>query len=108
MDLSRQVSALLVVCSGVASAQSPRQVNEQFHGVLTSQYAALSRGDTATLSKTLADDLVWVVGWNGGVINKAQLIVTAAQVQTPPPRFDIDSLSVTLIGGAAVAEYRRI
>jgi ketosteroid isomerase-like protein len=109
-NLHRTIIFLAAQCCAVSAlAQtSQRQLDAQFSALLTSEYTALASADTARLSARLADDLAWVTGSNGSVITKTQLMAGAAHVQTPVPRFEIDSLHVTLVGGAAIAEYRRI
>jgi uncharacterized protein DUF4440 len=109
MHPTRQLSVIvaLVACSNITSAQAPQRLRDGIHTFLTSQYVALAYGDTVTLDQTLADDLVWVVGANGGTLTKPQVIALAAHVQSPVPSFEIDSLDVALIGNVAIAEYRR-
>ncbi len=89
------------------AAQAAQPLNTQLHTLLTTEYAAIASADTAVVRTRLADDLVWVVVNDGSTVGKSQLIAAVAHVQTPIPRFEIDSLRVTLIAGAAVAEYRR-
>jgi ketosteroid isomerase-like protein len=105
----RTVIVIAAQCCAVSAfAQTPQQqLDAQFSTLLTSEYTAIANGDTARLSARLADDLAWV-GWSGNPSTKAQLLAGAAHVQTPIPRFEIDSLHVTLIAGVAIAEYRRI
>jgi ketosteroid isomerase-like protein len=108
MRLTRYILVLFAVCGCTKAGQSPQQLDEQFRDLLARQYTAISMGDTATLSRALADDLAWVVVANGGVVNKTQLVAMSAQVQNPIPRFEVDSLHVALVGSTAIAEYRRI
>lgn len=110
MNIPNRVFVLIVSQSFAiaAAAQSAPGLDARFTALLARQYSAMSSADTAALSSGLANDLVWVYGANGSTVNKTQLLAAAAHVQTPAPRFEIDSVHATIFGNTtAVVEYRR-
>lgn len=100
----------VVILSGVATtahAQAP--LSDTFHNLLVAEYAATIRGDTATLGRQLADDVVWLVGANGGVTVKRDLLATVAKYypQSHAPRFAVDSVHATRFGDVVIVDYLR-
>ena len=71
------------------------------------QYRAIAAADTASLAPMLADDLVWIIGPSGASLTKTRLLAAVSQRQTPPPRFEVDSVHLRPAGTAVVVDYRR-
>jgi hypothetical protein len=70
-------------------------------------FAAIARADTAALRPLLGDDLRWVLGSSGAVVEKPQLLAAASR--TAPHvslAYEIDSVSTARHGDVATAEYR--
>lgn len=95
----------LSAATDVASAQNTPATG--FRPLLNAEYDAMVHGDTAALGALMADDLIWIVGPNGSEMTKPQLLAAAAQVQTPAPRFLVDSVRAKRYGDVATVTYRR-
>lgn len=79
-----------------------------FRNLLISEYAAIARGDTATLRSRFADELSWVAGASGTPLTRAQVLAAAAHPSTlVAVRYDIDSVHVLRLGDVATVDYRR-
>jgi uncharacterized protein (TIGR02246 family) len=103
-----------LACAGIfALASMPAPANAQtelanvFRPLLTAEYSATVRGDTASLKGMLADDLVWIVGNSGAELTKSQLIAASARIGKSAPRFLVDSVRATRFGDVATVAYRR-
>ena len=90
-----------------ARAQSQRATDATFGSLIAARHAAMTRGDTATIHRQLADDMNWVIGASGGTLNTAQFLAAVSHVQAPPPHYDIDSLHARALGNVATVAYRR-
>ena len=97
----------------LAFAMSPVSVGAQtplghhFEQVLRAQYTAIAHANTAAVGAGLADDLVWVVATSGAELTKSEFLAAASRLQTPLPRFDVDSVRVRRLGDVALVHYRR-
>jgi hypothetical protein len=71
-------------------------------------FAAIAHGDTAVLRARLDDDLRWVSGASGAVLNKARLLAAAARTSPVVSlSYTVDSLQTWQHGpDVATAEYR--
>ncbi|MEO8946756.1 MAG: nuclear transport factor 2 family protein, partial [Gemmatimonadaceae bacterium] len=99
-------SLMIAGVPAVANAQSA--LSRQFQALLTSEYTATVHGDTATLGRRLADDLVWINGQNGGVVTKSQLLAAVAPAAySGGQTFIADSVHATRFGDVATVEYLR-
>jgi Domain of unknown function (DUF4440) len=95
-----------VVASGCTHTQ--RATDATFGSLIAARHAAMARGDTATVHRQLADDMNWVIGASGGTLSAAQFLAAVSHVQTPPPRYEIDSLHARALGTVATVAYRRV
>jgi hypothetical protein len=76
--------------------------------LLTREYTATVHGDTATLDRQLAGDLVWINGNNGSVMTKSQLLAAVApSAASGGQTFVVDSVNATRFGDVATVEYLR-
>lgn len=105
-ELSRRPSSATAQ-RGDTLAARVRGSTSPFRDDLVAIYRAIARGDTSALRPYLADDLLWIVAATGDVITKRQLLSAAAPVQTPAPRFDVDSVSSHPLGTTTAVEYIR-
>jgi ketosteroid isomerase-like protein len=97
-----------VSASGATNtARAQTTLSATFSKLLATEYSATVQGDTATLARQLADDLIWIVGPDGSVITKRQLLAAAARFSKPAPRFEADSVHATRFGDVATVEYLR-
>lgn len=100
------LSLMLAGVPAVANAQSA--LSRQFQALLTSEYTATVHGDTATLGRRLADDLVWINGQNGSVVTKSQLLAAVAPAAySGGQTFIVDSVHATRFGDVVTVEYLR-
>ncbi|HEY8312376.1 MAG TPA: nuclear transport factor 2 family protein [Gemmatimonadaceae bacterium] len=100
-------TGILGFASISATINAQTEMANVFRPLLTSEYSATVRGDTASLTTMLADDLVWIVGNNGAEITKSQLLAASARMGKPAPRFLVDSVRATRFGDVATVEYLR-
>jgi hypothetical protein len=94
-----------VVANG--NAQSQRATDATFSSLIAARHAAMARGDTATVHRQLADDMNWVTGASGSTLNAAQFLAAVSHIQTPAPRYEIDSLHARTLGPVATVAYTR-
>jgi hypothetical protein len=94
---------LAITYSSVARAQVA--VADDARRLLSTLYTAIGRGDSTSARSLVADDLIWVVGSNGAIMSKSQLL-GAASVPSPV-RFEIVSLRAHQYGTTIVADYVR-
>lgn len=101
----------LCVSGGVGAVSIGASVRSDldtaFREQITARYAAMARGDSATVHRQLADGMVWVVGASGSAVTTPQFLAAIARVQTPPPRYQIDSVHAHQWGSAITVSYRR-
>ncbi len=91
------------MASAAASAQTT--ATHDARRLLTALYDAIARGDSQTVHAMLGDDVQWVVGVSGAVVNQRQLL--AATSVPSPARSVIDSLQAHQYGATLVADYIR-
>lgn len=74
----------------------------------TAVFAAIARGDTADLRGHLADEVRWVSGTSGAVLDKTRLLAAAGRTSPVVSlSYTVDSVLATLLAAdVAVAEYR--
>ena len=97
------VGALVVTWRSVARAQDT--VTADARRVLSRLYSAIVKGDSRGASSLIADDLIWVIGADGSILKKPQLVAAASHPS--PVRFEIDSLRAHRYGTTLVADYVR-
>lgn len=69
-------------------------------------FAAIASGDTAALRVRVADDLRWVSGSSGGVLDMPRLLAAASRASsTVSLSYRVDSLKTWQHGDIATAEY---
>jgi ketosteroid isomerase-like protein len=102
------VSVLAATMAPTVTHAQSSQLAAELQPVLDARYAAVAHADTATLSRYIADDMVWIVIANaGGEYSKHQFLALVSQGQTPAPRYIVDSVRAKRFGDVAVVEYRR-
>jgi ketosteroid isomerase-like protein len=89
--------------SSGASAQATTAPNAQ--QLLTTLYAAITRGDSQTVHAMLGDEMRWVVGSSGANVDSRQLLAVASVPS--PARFIIDSLQTHQYGATLILDYIR-
>ena len=106
-SLSLAFAAILIAAPFQMPAQQLSPNSFDAERVVTTIYTAISRADTGTLRPLLSDDLHWVIGGSGAVVDKLQL-VTAAAVSVPiaSNEYIVDSVRSWRDGSVAVADYR--
>jgi ketosteroid isomerase-like protein len=97
-------ASTLLFLIGAGAPESPA---DRFRHLLTTEYAAIARADSATLRARLADDLIWVIAVNGAELTRPEFLAAVGQPQVPQPSFEVDHVRVRRTGDVAVVEYRR-
>jgi hypothetical protein len=103
-----QILLVVAVLTTTAQAQpavapdtaAPRSLSEEI-------FSAIARADTSFLRSRLADDLRWVLGSSGIVIDKQRLLAAAARSSPLVSlRYEVDSVRLWREGSLLTAEYR--
>lgn len=97
------VGALVVTWRSAARAQDTATPDAR--RLLSTLYSAIVTGDSSRVGSLIADDLVWVIGADGSIVTKPQLVAAASHPS--PARFEIDSLRAHRYGTTLVADYVR-
>ncbi len=101
----RLSAGLVAVCA--LSGPPSSDLDVRFHDLIVARYEAMARADTATVHRAITDDLDWVVGASGQTLHTKDFLAAISHLQTPPPRYTIDSVHARALGGTATVTYRR-
>ncbi len=101
--------AMLVVSAGAIAntAHAQTTLSTTFSKLLATEYSATVHGDTATLARQMADDLVWIIGPDGTTMTKKRLLEASSGFGAQAPRFVADSVHATRFGDVATVDYLR-
>jgi ketosteroid isomerase-like protein len=105
IDLWFTLSLVFLATSGCTKTR--RGESSEFDQLIADRYAAIARGDSATVHRQLADDMRWVIIRSGSSIGTAQFLAAISHAQVPRPRFEIDSLEARTSGEVTTVTYRR-